>query len=271
MFNSISKEEIYLHFEKFFANKEALRQRVKKWIPQKCHILLDLGCKSGAITSSYTDKSQKVIGIDKDYNHLQKASKKYPQMSFINGDVSFLPFKDSCAEVVIATEILQYIPGIEKIFYEAHRVLKPNGALFISLPQKGILYNYLKFLNYDELKALLKNKNRTHQKEPPTHLHSLTEIANLSRGLFIVEKHQQRGFILYPLSYLFMRIIIRLTLIFLPDLRKQKENFIKILFSNFLFLFFKLSFFLLELFMVLDSNLDFGKFSYSLLLSMRKV
>ena len=270
MVKTISEKEIYLHFENFFVNKESIRQKVKKWIPQKCHLLLDLGCKNGVITSSYLGYSQKVVGVDKAYNHLLKAGEKYSKIKFINGDASFLPFKDSCAEVIVLVEILQYITEIEKIFSEAYRVLKPGGILIISLPQKRGFSKYLNFFNYDKIKTIFKKEDKALREESTFYLHSFKEVENLSKGLFNIKEHERKGFLLYPISYTLLMVLVNLTSLLLPDTKKQEKNLIIFSYSILLFSFFRLLFWFFGFLMVIDSNLNFWKFSYSLLISMQK-
>ena len=271
MFNVVSEEDIYLHFEKFFADREVLRKRIKNWIPENCNILLDLGCKNGAITYSYSNSSQRVIGIDKNYKYLSSIDRKYPDITFINGDASSLPFKDSCAEVIVSTEILQYIPKIEKIFYEAYRVLKPGGIFIISLPQKGILSKYLKILTYDNFRTYFRKEGKNSRKELNFHLHSFKDIENLSRDMFNVKVHEEKGFLLYPISYVFIEVLTWLTSVLLPDTKKQERSLIIFLYSKLLFSSFRLLFWFIGLLMIIDSNLSFWKFSYSLIVSLQKI
>jgi SAM-dependent methyltransferase len=45
-----------------------------------------------------------------------------------------LPFCDAEFDVVISTQVLQYVYEPQRVISEAHRVLKPGGCLFLSVP-----------------------------------------------------------------------------------------------------------------------------------------
>jgi SAM-dependent methyltransferase len=45
-----------------------------------------------------------------------------------------LPLRDDTFDLVICTQVLQYVPNPGSLLLEAHRVLKPNGHLFLSVP-----------------------------------------------------------------------------------------------------------------------------------------
>ena len=45
-----------------------------------------------------------------------------------------LPFSSGCFDVVICTQVLEYVPEPEKMLSEIHRVLRPGGTLMLSAP-----------------------------------------------------------------------------------------------------------------------------------------
>lgn len=45
-----------------------------------------------------------------------------------------LPLRDHSFDLVICTQVLQYVPNPGALLLEVHRVLKPNGFLFLSAP-----------------------------------------------------------------------------------------------------------------------------------------
>ncbi len=53
----------------------------------------------------------------------------------VKGDALELPFADGTFDCVIASEILEHVPEDEKAIAELVRVLKPGGALAITVPR----------------------------------------------------------------------------------------------------------------------------------------
>lgn len=52
----------------------------------------------------------------------------------VDGDIQELPFRDGCAGGVICKDVLEHVPEPQKAVREMHRVLKPGGLLFVSIP-----------------------------------------------------------------------------------------------------------------------------------------
>jgi len=51
------------------------------------------------------------------------------------GDVLDMPFEDGSFDCVVASEILEHVPGDDRAISELVRVLKPGGALAITVPR----------------------------------------------------------------------------------------------------------------------------------------
>ena len=49
-------------------------------------------------------------------------------------DAEKIPLEDRVIDTIIMTEVLEYLPNPDKVFLEAHRVLKNNGHFLISTP-----------------------------------------------------------------------------------------------------------------------------------------
>lgn len=52
----------------------------------------------------------------------------------VQSDASQLPFSENSFEVVICAELLEHVPNPILVLQEAHRVLKPQGNLLITVP-----------------------------------------------------------------------------------------------------------------------------------------
>jgi len=102
-------------------------------------VVVDLGCGAGfdCFLAAKKVGTGNVIGVDFTDAMLDKAralAKKYyyTNISFIKGDIEVLPLPNTSADVVISNCVINLAPSKEKVFREAHRILKTNGILCIS-------------------------------------------------------------------------------------------------------------------------------------------
>ena len=105
--------------------------------------LLDVGCGEMPYREYVLSKSRVVeyVGCDIDNPTYQKDNK--PDI-FWNGNK--IPLDDASIDCVIATELFEHIPDIDSVLKELNRVLKPNGALFFTVPFLWPLHD----IPYDE-------------------------------------------------------------------------------------------------------------------------
>lgn len=63
-----------------------------------------------------------------------------------------VPVPDDTYDIVLCTEVLEHVPSPAAVLKELHRILKPSGQLFITVPQgygiHGEPYNYFYFTRY---------------------------------------------------------------------------------------------------------------------------
>ena len=122
--------------------------------------VLDLGCRSGALTRHFLDGNE-VVGIDVDRSALAKAEQL--GIDVIAADVEEpLPLETSSFDAVVAGELLEHLRFPDAVVAEARRVLRPGGVFVGSVPNAFRFQNRLRFLrgNRPEL--------------DPTHLHMFT-------------------------------------------------------------------------------------------------
>jgi SAM-dependent methyltransferase len=91
--------------------------------------LLDLGCGTGNYAGEIHQHAGKMTGIDISEGMLHQARAKFPEINFIHGDVTRLPFSSSSFDGAYAVQVLHHIKDKELFFREVHRVLK-SGARF---------------------------------------------------------------------------------------------------------------------------------------------
>jgi ubiquinone/menaquinone biosynthesis C-methylase UbiE len=95
--------------------------------------VLDLGCGSARdLTSWGVTASDKVCGLDLDFNRVTAARTRFPNRTYLLGAGECLPFKRESFDRVISAKALPYM-NIQRTLAEVHRVLLPGGGLSLSL------------------------------------------------------------------------------------------------------------------------------------------
>jgi SAM-dependent methyltransferase len=106
--------------------------------------VLDLGCRSGALTRHFLDGNE-VVGVDVDEAALAKAEER--GITPVVADVKEpLPFPDQAFDAVVAGELLEHIDFPETVVSEVHRVLEPGGSFVGSVPNAFNVQRRLRFL-----------------------------------------------------------------------------------------------------------------------------
>jgi SAM-dependent methyltransferase len=106
--------------------------------------VLDLGCRSGALTQHFLDGNS-VVGLDVDAVALEKAAAL--GIEPVPGNVEEpLPFEDGSFDAVVAGELLEHLQFPDALVKEIRRVLRPGGVLVGSVPNAFRLQSRLRFL-----------------------------------------------------------------------------------------------------------------------------
>jgi ubiquinone/menaquinone biosynthesis C-methylase UbiE len=131
--------------------------------------VLDIACGEGYGSHLLSKIAKKVIGVDIDTSTIKRARLKYKQenLSFLTGSVTNIPIINDSIDIVISFETIEHLEQHDLMLKEISRVLKKNGLLIISTPDKNV---YSSFINY---------KNPFHVKEL-----SKTEFTDLLRKHF---------------------------------------------------------------------------------------
>ena len=107
-------------------------------------IVLDVGCGAGHYFHIYKKKNLIFKGIDVDKKILPINEDVFC------ADVQYLPFNSSTFDTLIGMDVLEHVKNDKKAIAEIYRVLKKNGKLILSVPNKNYPFVYdpiNKFLN----------------------------------------------------------------------------------------------------------------------------
>ena len=106
--------------------------------------MLDVGCGEGrhifGIMQNYPE--MKCIGLDMDDDSLIKAEEGYEFFEsisnagaeFLKGSAYSLPFQNNSLDLIICSEVLEHLHHYNDAVKEIHRVLKPGGKFYASVP-----------------------------------------------------------------------------------------------------------------------------------------
>lgn len=105
--------------------------------------VLDAGCGTGYGSLLLSQFAQKVTGIDISSESVEWCNQHYStqqNLKFIQASLDLLPFDDSEFDCIVIFEVIEHVnKDIQnKFLKEAKRVLKPEGVLVISTPNKEI-------------------------------------------------------------------------------------------------------------------------------------
>jgi 2-polyprenyl-3-methyl-5-hydroxy-6-metoxy-1,4-benzoquinol methylase len=104
--------------------------------------VLDIACGEGYGCDLMGQVAAQVIGIDIDSGAIEMARKRYsrPNLQFKEGSTSAIPMDDSSVDVIVSFETLEHLLDQNAFWSEIRRVLKPEGILVISSPNRDV-YN----------------------------------------------------------------------------------------------------------------------------------
>jgi len=107
--------------------------------------VLDIGCGPGVMVEYLTGKGFEVFGADISKEMVSRAKERYSYLKnchFSVGKAEDLNFPDSYFDVVICMGVIEYIADGEAAISEMARVLKPEGVLIVTLPNKSSPYRW---------------------------------------------------------------------------------------------------------------------------------
>jgi ubiquinone/menaquinone biosynthesis C-methylase UbiE len=138
-----------------------------------CHSLiqnknvLDIACGEGYGSAYLATQAISVVGVDISTEAIDHARNQYNHVQNLNfqiGSCDEIPQEDSSIDVVISFETIEHHNKHEEMMLEVKRVLKSDGILILSSPNKNFFQKipnhnnpfHIKELNYMELIELLK-------------------------------------------------------------------------------------------------------------------
>lgn len=206
----------YLQIESILASEPdpAFKRRAKIIFQnlnlRKSENILEVGCGRGFYTSTLSKlyPSHQVCGVDISRKYLSVAKKKIKKQNalLIQADAEHLPFSNNTFNRIIISEVLEHLTEDQKALSEIFRVLKPNGIVLITVPNKD--YPFL----WDPINWLLERFFGTHV---PSHVWWLAGIwadhdrlytkdkltKRIIKANFAIEKQWESTHYCFPFSH----------------------------------------------------------------------
>ena len=142
-------DEAARHLEKTYRTKDIVAQRletIRRLSLSAGEKVLDIGCGPGFLCEEMAEivgRDGAVVGIDisRDLIGLCDRRKHPAWLSYEVGDATKLNQPDASFDVVVCTQVAEYIPDVDAVLSETFRVLKPGGrTIFIATDWDALVW-----------------------------------------------------------------------------------------------------------------------------------
>jgi 2-polyprenyl-6-hydroxyphenyl methylase/3-demethylubiquinone-9 3-methyltransferase len=133
-------------FHAYYEDRPEFRERLDLWyeLLDKHNVggglALDMGCGTGVFSFYLAQKSARVVGIDGSpdmvrFCDAQRANRHLENIRFVEGRLPDLDVTGlTNADLVISSSVVEYVEDLDATLGLFARLLKPRGALILSMP-----------------------------------------------------------------------------------------------------------------------------------------
>lgn len=110
--------------------------------------ILDLAAGTGTSSAHYARQGGDVVACDFSRGMIEEGKRRYPELAFVEGDATNLPFEDASFDATTISYGLRNVSKPEVALSEMCRVTKPGGTLLVcefSRPTNSVFRNLYKF------------------------------------------------------------------------------------------------------------------------------
>jgi SAM-dependent methyltransferase len=177
---------------------QPIEEATEKYIPSAWSCLLDAGGGTGSRTIRYANGRRRITCLDISEEAIKKGKGKFKDVagySWIVGDMTKLPFRDDCFDVVFCSSALHHVTKPETAADEICRVLRPGGKIILREP--GIL---------SPLALVARTFFRTREHVPYERPFIPSALKDLIRRRFTDVEVKYFGTLTYALPFVFARL-----------------------------------------------------------------
>jgi len=125
----------------FVGRRSLLIRLLSEYLPEKSSYVLDLGCGTGHTMALLENQGYRVAGMEMLAEGLKLAQGQAPAASLVQADALRLPLAQHSFDAVLLLDVLEHVDD-QALLSEVHRVTRPGGLLFVTVPALSCLWSY---------------------------------------------------------------------------------------------------------------------------------
>jgi SAM-dependent methyltransferase len=135
-----TEAQAYLHGRERQHSFVVQRDLVLELLPQGCARVLDAGCGPAVMAAPLLERGAEVWGVDASARMIDLGVRRmegHPlaaRLHFRTGDLERLPYAGGAFDAAVAMGVLEYMPDRLAALAEIRRVMRPGGALVLTIP-----------------------------------------------------------------------------------------------------------------------------------------
>lgn len=131
--------------------------------PLICELeVLDIACGEGYGSAMLAESAATVIGVDIDQASVDHATRRYgplhTNLRYERGSATAIPLADNSVDAVVSFETIEHIHEQQELLQEIARVLRDDGFLIISSPDRRMYSDVTGFVNEHHVKELYREE-----------------------------------------------------------------------------------------------------------------
>ena len=141
----------YEHWHRYALAVELARDKV----------VVDAACGEGYGSAFLSQYAQSVVGIDVSAAAVEHATERYrgiANLGFRNCSVTSLPIEAASVDLIVSFETIEHLAEQDEMLQEFRRVLKPDGLLLISSPNRPVYSDEKDYRNEYHVRELDRNE-----------------------------------------------------------------------------------------------------------------
>lgn len=122
--------------------------------------VLEVGCGPGHLAAAVAERGLPVVGVDINTPKIQAAARRYPHITFVQGDAATVDVGTRAFHTAVIAEVLEHVDVDtgNRILERATRALDAGGRLIVSVPNEKCIPhpNHIRTFAPHSLRALLR-------------------------------------------------------------------------------------------------------------------